>query len=184
MSDAIEFDTKALDTIIKSLKKVPVARVGILGSGKNGRSPEVAAGIAKGTSANSRTKARAKAAGADGLSNASIGAAHEYGSPSRNLPMRSFLRVPLYLELDKQLQKAGALDETTLKKVVAEGSAVAFMKKVAIVAHGIVLQAFDTGGFGTWAPLKDKTMNAKQNKQILVETHQLRDSVTWEVKAT
>ncbi len=53
------------------------------------------------------------------------------------------------------------------------------VKKVAVVAEGIVAEAFDTGGFGQWPP---SDMTHKKVHQTLVETQQLRNSITSEVK--
>lgn len=144
-----------LEKLVKALKaKPPEVRVGILGN-SNARS-----GSASG--------------------NATIGAAHEYGTST--LPMRSFLRIPLTYYLDKALTNSGAFTQDALKHVIAQKSLGPWVEKMGIEAVGIVLDAFDTAGFGTWAPLRPETMKRKRVKQILVETLQLRNSVTYEVK--
>lgn len=151
MSD-IQLDDRKLRQLIKAFKNnVPEARVGVLGA-----------------------KARRTAQGA---SNAVIGAAHEFGTST--LPIRSFLRTPITENLDRELQKAGAFDETKLKEVIRSGSITEWVKKIGIVAERIVGQAFDTGGFGKWPP---SDMRRKANHQTLVETQQLRNSITSEVK--
>lgn len=148
-------NVKGLDKLIKALKaKVPVARVGILGTKDQRTGKET--------------------------SNATVGAAHEFGTA--HLPQRSFLRVPISEHLSARMESAGALDEDTMKEVIAEGDIVPWMKKVAILAEGIVADAFDTAGFGKWPALNPKTMKKKKNQQILVETQQLRNSITSEVK--
>lgn len=148
-----DFSTKGLDQILKALKgKQPYARIGILGT---------------------------SAGRTGGSSNAQIGAAHEYGTSS--LPMRSFLRMPLTDNLDKRLASAGAFNKDALNRLVKEGSMVAWVEKLAILAEAIVGEAFDSGGFGKWAALNPKTMASKKVKQILLETGQLRSSITSEV---
>lgn len=112
----------------------------------------------------------------DGTTNAFIGVQHEYGNSK--LPVRSFLRLPLTALLDKELQKSGAFSKDVLEKVVASGSIVPWLEKVLIVAEAIVIGAFDTRGYGTWGP---SNMSGKTNKQTLVETGQLRDSISSEV---
>ena len=47
------------------------------------------------------------------------------------------------------------------------------------VGESIVQDAFSTGGFGKWKPSR---MENKQTKQTLVETQQLRNSITSDVK--
>lgn len=155
MSDDTTIETKGLDQILKALKiKPPVARIGILGA------------------ANARS--------GKGTSNATIGAAHEFGTSK--LPMRSFLRVPLSERLQKAMESSGALDSDTLKNVIKEGSVLPWITKVAILAENIVLDAFDTGGFGKWAAWKNPGYT-NNTGMILVDTQQLRNSITYEVKA-
>lgn len=112
----------------------------------------------------------------DGGSNASIGARHEYGLDG--MPQRSFLRMPLNNYLNKALESAGAFDEDTLKEVIKKGNTTPWLKKVAVVAEQVVGDAFATGGFGQWIP---SNMAHKTVHQTLVETTQLRDSITSEV---
>lgn len=152
MSEGPELETKGLDQLLKLLKaKPPVARVGILGE---------------------------KAAwSSGGLSNAAIGAAHEFGTSK--LPQRSFLRIPISDNLQKAMEEAGAFDENTAKEVLAAGTVVPWLKKIAIIAEGIVADAFSTGGFGKWKP---SDMRRKENAQTLVESQQLRSSIASEVK--
>lgn len=150
MSD-VELKMTGLEKLAKALKvKPPVARIGILGSNS------------------SRT--------GGGASNATIGAYHEFGTS--NLPQRSFLRIPISDNLEKEMESSGALDKDTLKAVIAGGTLLPWVKKIAILAEGIVAGAFDTGGYGKWRP---SNMAYKANHQTLVETQQLRNSITSEV---
>jgi hypothetical protein len=154
VSDVVLND-KGLKQLIRAFKgQVPSARVGILGS-----------------------KTR-KIGGGEELSNAEIGAAHEYGSPARGLPVRSFLRMPLGMYLGTYLEQSHAFDREAIKKVIDEGSIRQYVARIGIVAEEVVQDAFDTGGFGHWKPSK---MEFKSVKQTLVETQQLRNSITSEV---
>lgn len=156
MSDTdnvVVIKTEGLDKLLRALnQKLPTARVGILG-----------ADDVRATKGNP--------------SNATIGAAHEFGTTK--LPMRSFLRVPITEHLQSKMEASGALDKQVLKQVIAEGSVIPWMTKIAVLAEQIVGEAFATGGFGKWMP---SNMNNKKNHQTLVETQQLRDSITSEVK--
>lgn len=149
---SVEMTTDGLDKFIKALKmEPPEARVGILGS---------------------------KAARSKGENNnATIGAAHEFGTET--LPIRSFLRVPIAENLDKYLENSGAFDADALAQVMKQKSLIPWYKKMVVVAERIVLDGFDTAGFGKWKP---SNMKDKKNHQTLVETKQLRDSITSEVK--
>jgi phage gpG-like protein len=155
MADDVNFSTKGLDQILKALKgKQPYARIGVLGT---------------------------SAGRGGGTSNAQIAAAHEYGTSS--LPVRSFLRMPLTENLDKRLAGSGAFNKDLLSRLVKEGNFISWVEKLAILSEAIVGEAFDSGGFGKWSALNPKTMAAKKVKQILLETGQLRNSITSEVVA-
>lgn len=178
---AVQINTQGLDKILRALKNPPNARLGILGNKGAIRYEGEVKVNSKGAANFKPQKIGKYVKAVSPTTNAEVGAAHEFGSPARGLPMRSFLRVPLMLELDTYLERAGAFNEDVLRKTVATGSLESFMKKLAITALAVVLDGFDSGGFGTWLPLKPETLARKQNRQILVETQQLRDSITWEV---
>lgn len=149
----IQFDDKRLRELIKAFDgKLPVVKVGILGS-KNRRTDE------KGKE-----------------TNASIGMKHEYGEDG--LPIRSFLRGPISSKLAEYLEDLRTFEKNTFEEVIKSGFTT-FMKKIGIVAELIVSDAFDTGGDGQWIP---SNMERKKNHQTLVETQQLRNSITSEVK--
>ena len=149
-SDTIE--VKGLEQMLKALKaRPPVARIGILG-GKNYRS--------------------------DQATNAEIGAAHEFGTSK--IPQRSFLRFPLSENLNKYLEKSKLLDNDAMSEVIREGSVKPWLTKVAIVAKSIVLDAFQSNGFGKWPAWKGHYRS--RTGQILVDSTQLRDSIDWDIK--
>jgi hypothetical protein len=145
----IELSTKGLDKLLKSLKADIVVKVGIL--------------------QNEPRQSGKK-------SNATIGAAHEFGTST--LPQRSFLRAPISEHLEKRLQAAGLFKQSTINEIVRSGSMVEVFQKIGFIAEAIVADAFDTGGFGRWKP---SDMSRKTNHQTLVETQQLRNSITSEV---
>ena len=151
----VELNTKGLEQLLKSLKNPPVARVGILGD--------------KSTRCTGRSQ--------DTPTNAQIGAWHEFGTTRH--PVRSFLRLPITMLLDKRLQESDAFNKDVLKRVMQGGSIAPWLRLVAIEAEAIVAGAFDSGGYGTWVP---SDMRYKKNHQTLVETQQLRNSITSEVK--
>jgi len=112
----------------------------------------------------------------DFQTNAEIGALHEFGGAK--MPKRSFLRVPLTEHLNKRLEQAGMFDQAALDRVIKDGSIFAWMKKISVAALDVVLEAFATGGYGKW---KASDMRRKKVQQTLVETQQLRNSITEEV---
>ena len=152
-------NVKGLDQLLKALKaKPPTARIGIL----SGSAP--------------RTSAEAK-----NPSNAEIGAVHEFGSIKRNIPSRSFLRVPLTELLNKRLESSGALDKDVMAAVIKSGTVTPWLTRIMVIAEGIVSDAFDSGGFGKWKKWKDPGYQ-NNTGMLLVDTQQLRNSITTEVK--
>lgn len=112
----------------------------------------------------------------DESNNASIGLKHEFGQDG--LPIRSFLRMPITEMMQKYIDKSGAFDKEAFKQVVADKTILPWIKKIGFIAETIVADAFQTGGFGQW---KASNMKRKKNHQTLVETAQLRTSITSEV---
>lgn len=155
--EAFTINVKGLAQLAKALKKEPAKlRIGIL-SGHAGRVSKTG-----------------------GLNNAEIGALYEFNDGNNpNRPGGSFLRVPLADKLGKALEAADALTERTTAAVIESGTIVPWLKKVGVVAEAIVQGAFATGGYGKWKP---SDMTRKTNSLTLVETTQLRDSITSEVK--
>lgn len=146
-----------LNSIIKALSgKKHKIKVGILGSDS-----------ARGEGSSSGQKK------SKGPNNAEIGAAHEFGT--EKLPERSFLRVPIANDLPVRLKELGLSDKDTLKKIIETKTFLPWLKKISILAESVVLESFDSGGNGKW---KQSDMRYKKNKQTLVETQQLRNSIT------
>lgn len=110
--------------------------------------------------------------------NAEIGAVHEFGSISGNIPQRSFLRMPLELK-SKEFMKA--MSSGAVKDAIAKGDYEAVYELMGVKAEQIIQDAFATGGFGQWPPLSRETVARKGSSEILKETNQLRRAVTSDV---
>ena len=158
----VTFDIEKLLDIRAEMKKRYAARVGVLGQ-KNGRS-----------------------SGEQG--NADIGMVHEFGSLSRHIPRRSFLEMPLALKMPEYAATFGA----SLMKAIDEGNLRPAFVKLGIKGEQVVQMAFASGGFGVWPALKLSTLYRKHpkgfsrftkehNDQILIDTGQLRRSITSDV---
>lgn len=156
------FDSSGLEDVIKLLKKSKLnIKIGILG-GDSDRTEEN----------DSEDSKEVK----EYPDNATIGMWHELGN--EHLPSRSWLRMPLSTMLAKKLKASGAFDKKTMDEVLKEKSFEKYAKKIGIAGEECIQEAFDTGGFGKWKP---SDMSGKKNEQTLVETQQLRNSVTSEV---
>lgn len=147
----VKYNNSGLKNIINGMKKNYAARVGILGD-KNNREDGV-------------------------LTNAEIGAVHEFGSISRKIPRRSFIRLPLEVKLPDWIKKHG--DDYF---VFAEKDALdVFYTGLGLDAEGMIAEAFETGGFGTWEPDSPRTIQRKGSDKILIDTSELRNSISSEV---
>lgn len=182
---------KALDEWIKALDRKISIKVGIIGS-----------------------EASQQAEGTD-LTNAELGAIHEFGctitvtKKMRNylhsqgvhldkntttvvIPTRSFLRMPLFSsEGKKELLdivkteignefKATDLSSGTANKIIDDT-----VHLIAETAYLRVLEAFESGGFGKWAPISEFTKQHRKNNKgtpPLTDTGQLKRSISYEVK--
>lgn len=152
-------NVKGLDQLLKAFKaKLPVARVGILGT---------------------HTSRVAKPGEKNHPTNAEIGAAHEFGTSK--MERRSFLRMPISENLQKEMEIQNLLNKDAMAKVIKSGSIIPWMEGVAISALACVKDAFASNGGGKWAPWKNPNYT-NNTGQILVDTTDLRDSNTWEVK--
>lgn len=143
----LSIDMKGLKDLEKGVKKKMYAKVGILGE-KSARNGEV--------------------------NNAEIGVVQEFGSVTKNIPARSFLVMPI-TEKRKQIQKEILKRKKVLEKALEKGDMTVFYDLLGVAAEKAIQQAFDSGGFGKWAPLK-----VRQGSP-LVDTAQLRRSVTSKV---
>lgn len=109
--------------------------------------------------------------------NAELGAIHEYGSISRGIPARSFLRMPV------STQSSQIITEATggSKALVASGKIVLLLKRLGTACENAIQRAFATRGFGTWAPDTEATKRRKGSDSPLIDTAQLRRSIASRV---
>ncbi len=128
----------------------------------------------------------------DPFNNATLGAAHEFGVKSRNLPPRSFLRMPLMLHLPKEIDNIGR--EVWRLLVIQKGPLLA-LKQLGVLGENVVQQAFQTGGFGQWPKwsaryarwrsgyerARSKLIGPLRPGSLLILSGQLRRSVTSRV---
>lgn len=109
------------------------------------------------------------------LSLLEIAAVHEFGAPDLGIPQRSFIRATIDARTGdiEKLQKAvagrvlagGLTTEQGLHQI---GAKVASMMQAAINA-------------GINPPLKEETIERKGSSKPLVDTGQLKSSITWQV---
>jgi len=112
----------------------------------------------------------------DGKTVAEIGATHEYGVPEQGIPQRSFLRVPL-MKKGKEL-----IDSISKDLKFSKIDTTKALGKLGARGRNVVLEAFKTQGYGKWKPLSQTTIEMKGSNKPLIDTGQLRQSITFEVR--
>jgi phage gpG-like protein len=147
----IDFGLKQLEGIEKAIKEKIYTKVGILGN-----------------------KPRNDEESEEVITNAEIGIIHEFGSIKRNIPPRSFLRMPVQTKA-KQIKKQLLKNKKKYEKSIASGDISKLFEDLGIAAEVVIQEAFETGGFGKWQELKHR------EGTILVDTSQLRGSITSKV---
>lgn len=112
------------------------------------------------------------------ISMVGLAAVHEFGSPSRGIPERSFLRSAFAGDGKKSLAKTCArLYKQVLSGKMTTKQALEVLGQwaAARVKRGI------TAGEGIPPPLKPETIKRKGSSRTLVDTGQLVNSITYEV---
>ncbi|TDE17711.1 hypothetical protein [Dyadobacter psychrotolerans] len=166
----VYIDLSKLANLRKKLGTELVAKVGIMGSDATALHKESV------TKYNTETGKPYKTAGSSTyLTNAELGVIHEFGSASRNIPIRSFLRMPL-MEKSKEIVKM--LGNKDVMDLIKKGEVVQVFRLIGLKGEQIVDRAFQTQGFGHWPALKPQTVDAKGSSSPLIDTGQLRRSIT------
>ncbi len=95
-----------------------------------------------------------------GMTNATLAAIHEFGAPEHGLPARSVLRTPI-AEHAKEIMESikGKAD-----MIVQATNIKSLWSLVGVAAEKVIEGAFQTGGYGKWAPDSYKTLMAKLNR--------------------
>lgn len=152
----VKVDVKGLEHLAKALGDSYNIKVGILGT----------------------TAQRQN--GNTGKSNAEIGFINEFGKQTGfpKIPARSFLSVPLTLYLSKYLKEKKSFARKEVEKATKTGKLLQLAQKIGIVAEEVIQSAFDTRGFGNWAPNAPYTIAQKGSDSPLIDTGELRRSIT------
>lgn len=109
----------------------------------------------------------------EGFRMSDLAAVHEFGSPDRNIPERSFLRASVsnnqgryFKFLSDRLIKGGGEPEKILNEL-------------SVVAQDDVREYIVNGKF---APLSEKTVKRKGSSKPLIDTGRLRQSIVGVVR--
>lgn len=113
----------------------------------------------------------------DSKTNAEIGLIHEMGSLSLHIPRRSFLEMPLQLKMPNYFN----VFANQLMKSLEDGNIRPAYVNLGIKGEQIVQLAFASRGFGQWQPNAESTIERKKSSSPLIDTAQLRRSITSDV---
>lgn len=107
------------------------------------------------------------------LTVAMLGAIHEFGSPSENIPARPFMAQTYDKNwgLLKSRSRSIVKGVQSHKITVHEG-----LSKLGEWYTGAIKEEITTGGF---SPLRPATIAAKGSSRPLIDTAQMRNSITW-----
>lgn len=114
----------------------------------------------------------------DAQTNAEIGLKQEFGSITQNIPPRSFIRMPLTTQIEK-------IQEGLKKIKIIENAAQDKVKRIyemlGLLGEEVIQEAFSTAGFGQWKPNSPYTIAKKGSSAPLIDTGELRKSITSDV---
>jgi len=147
----IYFNIEPLKKLQREIDKDYITKVGVLGA-KNARNGE--------------------------NTNAMIGAVHEFGSFTKNIPRRSWLKMPL-VHKNKKLLNRWVL---SVRRLLPRRKFKRMFEILGIEAESIIHRSFETKGFWQWKKITEQTARRKGSNQILIDTAQLRKSVTSKVE--
>ena len=110
----------------------------------------------------------------DGTSTAVIAAVHEFGSITKNIPARPFLRPGFQNSMPKINKLVKIYGDTLDSQTLYE--------QIGITVESEVVKMWENNN---WSPLKNKKNQkavAKGERQILLDTGHLLNSITYQVK--
>ena len=175
MNAAITYNMDGLNAMARTLAQGKGFRVqvGIFGE-DNARSE--AAAPEKRTKAGLRKTTKAKS----GMTNAEVGAIHEFGQLTATppIPPRSFLRLPLATHSRQVINGTAKVAFAFLRKGDLNG----LFTRIGLECENVVRLAFATGGFGQWPKLSKMTIARKKSSAILIDTGQLERAIASKVK--
>jgi phage gpG-like protein len=116
-----------------------------------------------------------KSGGKRSITMPDLAAIHEYGAPSRKIPERSFLRASITLNQGKY----GKYLLGEVKDLLLLRTTPTKIKQVLGMQAAADVQMFMVNG--KFAPLKAKTIKRKGSSKPLIDTGQLRQSITYRV---
>lgn len=116
--------------------------------------------------------------GESDLTNSEIGIIQIFGSITDHIPPRDFLLMPLLMNTRGIL---AAMSSNMVKRAMEAADYKKVFKILGAVGETFVQKAFETSGFGQWAPNSPRTIAAKGSSKPLIDTAQLRRGISSDV---
>lgn len=168
----IKFDLKNLDKYTTKMKDdiaKHYAKVGVLSS-------------------------KAQRTGEGEFNNASLALVHELGSIDAGIPARPFFSLTQQKRGKQMAEFINANAESVFKQVMA-GDTKIVLSKLGAKWVELIMECFETEGFGTWPPLSESTIEDRRRRtpkskrkggsfspKMLQDTGELKKSITYEVE--
>lgn len=184
-------NTTQMDRLGAELDQFRTARVrvGIMGGGVQRQldpsGEKLASGLRKRVGSVSRFDDKGNRQ--DALNNPSLGLIQEFGTMEKTegervthhaIPARSFLRMPLMTRLQTKIDEIG---RAVWRTIILKRGVMAGLASLGTIARNLIDTAFETRGFGQWAPNAPMTILRKGSSAPLIASAQLRKSVTYQV---
>ena len=123
------------------------------------------------------------------IDNAGLGLVHEFGSIIRNIPPRSWLRMPITNNVEKILKDVRSQKNKIEKGVVQNDDPKFLYNVLGQSADAQIQEAFDSAGFGTWQQKQSATTDTgnfldpsdSENPSPLIDTGEFRQSIIYKV---
>lgn len=112
----------------------------------------------------------------DGMNNATLAMIHEFGSPKHNIAERSFLRVPL---TQNQAKITTLAKEQVYNALSNETSVIRPLEEIGVFSSNLCKMAITDG---LTLALKPATIKRKKSSKPLIDTGNLLNSITWEIR--
>lgn len=191
MNSSVTLDIAGMNRLRVELDKLGAARVrvGILGGGVRAMDPSgarhEASGLRKKEGSISRFDEQGKRV--DAINNPTLGLIQEFGTKEKMegkrvvhhaIPARSFLRMPLMTRLQTKIDEIG---RGVWRAIVLNRGLMPALGALGTVARNLIDLAFETHGWGQWAPNTPFTIRKKGSSSPLIDKAQLRKSVTYQV---
>lgn len=110
------------------------------------------------------------------ITNAELGAIHEFGAPEKNIPERSFMRS----SASEEANNLGRLAKIQISECLrGETSAHDAFATVGVYLQGKIVDKITDGDF---EPNTEATVKRKKSSKPLIDTGQLRGAITYEVR--